>query len=211
MYPTASNAFGTWRYQIYPYVKSTGVYKCPSNSSTNLDPASDNVRNDPNYKNQNFYPTGQQFSCDYQPLGDTNQLPGTGYDQPQTNGIANWPLMPDSGLPPGSGGDSGTFPPMNNATVNRPSQLIMLAEATTPWYSGLGPTYFGGTAPALYAGHTNNTNYLFCDGHVKAMRPTQTCNGTDDYWSNWNTPTVCPGYPNTYQFLQLQQAESFYK
>jgi prepilin-type processing-associated H-X9-DG protein len=52
------------------------------------------------------------------------------------------------------------------------------------------------TAPTngdgIYAGHTQNTNYLFSDGHVKAMRPFATLDnvngcagsGTVNMWTN---------------------------
>ena len=46
----------------------------------------------------------------------------------------------------------------------------------------------------LFAGHFTRSNWLFADGHVKALRPTQTCQGTD-IWdlSNNNAGLPCSG------------------
>ncbi len=46
----------------------------------------------------------------------------------------------------------------------------------------------------LFAGHLTRSNWLFADGHVRSLRPTQTCQGTD-IWDldNNNAGLPCSG------------------
>jgi prepilin-type N-terminal cleavage/methylation domain-containing protein/prepilin-type processing-associated H-X9-DG protein len=178
---------GTWRHLIYPYVKSTGVYKCPSNPNTTLDPRDDNAR-DQIPGGVATYPDGTQFSDDYAPLGDDNGLPAApAYDQ------ATLYAMPaNNGLNGGAsgGGSASSHPPVTLGSLVRPANLILLGETQTQWYPGIGLGY---ASDSIYAGHTGSTNYAFADGHVKSMRPLQTCTSSDDYWANDNGKP-CPGY-----------------
>ncbi|MCW3061400.1 MAG: prepilin-type N-terminal cleavage/methylation domain [Capsulimonas sp.] len=50
------NYVGTWRYVIYPYVKSTKVYKCPSNPNVEMDTGLNTVA---------AYPGNLQFPTSY--------------------------------------------------------------------------------------------------------------------------------------------------
>ena len=43
----------------------------------------------------------------------------------------------------------------------------------------------------LFAGHTGYDNWLFADGHVKALKPTQTC-GAADMWDLNNNNSGAP-------------------
>ena len=51
-----------------------------------------------------------------------------------------------------------------------------------------------GSHTDLFAGHSDRSNWLFADGHVRALRPTQTCQDTD-IWdlSNNNDGLPCSG------------------
>ena len=51
-----------------------------------------------------------------------------------------------------------------------------------------------GSHTDLFAGHMTRSNWLFADGHVRALRPTQTCEG-DDIWDldNNNAGLPCSG------------------
>ena len=97
-----------------------------------------------------------------------------------------------------------------------------------------GRTVFAATGgqPALFAAHTDHMNCVFCDGHVKAMLPTQTVsdpslpaasqfnmwggtasstNHGSDPLTNSNPPGVCPDVtincdlsePSIFQGMQL--------
>jgi prepilin-type N-terminal cleavage/methylation domain-containing protein/prepilin-type processing-associated H-X9-DG protein len=185
------NGVGSWRYMIYSYVKSTGVYKCPSNPNALLDPRDDTrVFGSVQPANNQVYANAGniQMSFDYAPLGDDNGMntSPTVYDQ-----ATLFPMPANNGLNGGNsgGGSASSHPPVTLGALVRPANLILLGEVSTQWYPGIGLEY----APSLYAGHTQQTNYLFADGHTKAMRPLQTCTATDDYWANDNGKT-CPGY-----------------
>ena len=45
-----------------------------------------------------------------------------------------------------------------------------------------------------FAGHLSTSNYLFADGHVKSLRPTQTVAGGRSMWGAWSdsNTTECP-------------------
>ena len=46
----------------------------------------------------------------------------------------------------------------------------------------------------LFAGHLARSNWLFADGHVRSLRPTQTCQGTDQWdLDNNNAGLPCSG------------------
>ena len=42
-----------------------------------------------------------------------------------------------------------------------------------------------------FAGHLGTSNYLFADGHVKSLRPTQTVAGGRSMWGGWNDSPDC--------------------
>lgn len=131
----------TWRQIVQPYIKSSGVLICPSNSA---DP-SDQGRNDPA---QLGYPSE----------------PG-GY-----------------GMNARLGNDDGNPPAASLGSINTPASKIMVGEVDvefaangrgwddygSPWWTG------GGNWDCGFAGHNGMMNLLFCDGHAKSMRPTQT-------------------------------------
>ncbi|HEY3330053.1 MAG TPA: DUF1559 domain-containing protein [Capsulimonadaceae bacterium] len=75
------------------------------------------------------------------------------------------------------------------------------------------PAY--GFANALYAAHTGASNYLFVDGHVKALRPSATIANGVNMWtvSNAATCTLDPMKSYNYAGLQqiLQTTENYFK
>ncbi len=132
-----------WRVILFPYVKSAGVYQCPSNpengvSATNLTTA----------------PAGTpdlhvSYACNY------NSGTGLGVFSDET----------------------GTFDRTTDASFQYPAETIAVAETTStrPDIDMDDIALFG----KLYAGHMDFTNYLFTDGHVKALRPLQTYFGAN--------------------------------
>ena len=81
-------------------------------------------------------------------------------------------------------------PPFSYTQYQSPAQTILIVE-TMAHYSDFyvnntfwaqyqtDPNSDGG---CLFSGHTSTSNYLFCDGHVKSMRPLATLD-TDDLGS----------------------------
>ena len=91
------------------------------------------------------------------------------------------------------------------AALENPAQLLLIGESDSASYFLSDPpsdpiTNPGGAHnPAgppdahtdLYAGHTGFGNWLFADGHVKALKPTQTCRGAD-MWDLGNSNNDAP-------------------
>ncbi|BDI30496.1 hypothetical protein CCAX7_25470 [Capsulimonas corticalis] len=88
--------------------------------------------------------------------------------------------------------------PIALATIQAPAQVILLTEALAPYPDAS----INNTGVQLFAGHTQQTNLLFCDGHVKSMRLSQTINETDgggsrtNLWSIDNTPLSGGNFSN---------------
>ncbi len=69
----------------------------------------------------------------------------------------------------------------NLSEINSPAQKIIVAENTRDW-KDYGASWWTNTTDwrkesaggSGFAGHLGTSNYLFADGHVKSLRPTQT-------------------------------------
>ena len=178
-----------WAQEIFPYVKSVDVYKCPDNPDT--------VRFDP-----------------------TNYYPGS---NPSWMGSTNW-VQGSQAIPPSYGmsnflGAAGLGGPYTQGTINEPASKIMLAEriggnngVASPgctvapanqdgigWsdWDGNGETSGFSYACELTAFHTQMTNFLFCDGHVKIMNPVNTTGvtGLPNMWGCMNHSQTSAQYP----------------
>lgn len=154
----------TWGQEIYPFVKSTGVFACPDN------PRVSQLKQDG---------TGTQ-------LGDGRSgSPATGYPYLPVSYAYNYQIAQSYDQNPEFGG-SGT--PIALAGVNAPSNKIMVAESVqeyglayydwSDWGQGAG-TYRG------FAPHSGRWNCLFIDGHVKTLLPSSTGNSTINMWGNF--------------------------
>ena len=167
--------YGSWRYTTYAYVKSTGVYDCPSNSTDKIDshaPAGSPT-----------YPNGLQFKTDY--MSPSDDLNTYGYTS-------------TSGEPIGVVGNSLAAMPKDQgwasvsiSKFNQPSSLILIVESTRDpngTFDGITTAYL---QYDLFAGHNGYSNYLYVDGHVKALKPTATCGGNVSQWANYNPPQPC--------------------
>jgi prepilin-type processing-associated H-X9-DG protein len=190
-----ANGYVTWQTTIFPYIKNGGQQQGASTAATG------NVFTCPSNANTEFTwasaPGMDEFSCDY--ACNRNNSFNVG----------------------GSG--NGAFPtqygsPINIASFNSPSQLIALVEnnGTAGGNGGwnLDPTN-SGHAGALFAGHTQNSNWLFCDGHVKALHPFGTLSTLDggtassNYWvrngvafSDSSDPNSASDLANSKTFMQ---------
>ena len=144
----------SWRAMIYPFVRSIGVFQCPSNP--NNDVADYNAT----------LPTSTE------PPGMKASYSAARYDGAGLSG------------PHGAFLDDPTSHisvPVTLAALQTPSSTLEIVEATST-FSEFAVTklgFFDGCGSqepfgCLFAGHTARTNYLFCDGHVKTLRPLQT-------------------------------------
>ena len=156
-YAPRANSLGNWRQLVQPYVKSTDLFKCPSNTQNRLD------ANDP--ATTPFPKIKRSYSIN--------------------------PRM--------SAGDTGTA----MSEIQSPATKILCAEARNNDWSDYGANWWTWGAADWgnngFAGHLGTANYLFGDGHVKAIKPTATA-APLNMWGGMDGGTADPecngGSPN---------------
>jgi prepilin-type N-terminal cleavage/methylation domain-containing protein/prepilin-type processing-associated H-X9-DG protein len=200
-----SESYTTWQYLVQPYINSTAVFTCPSNPNTTTD--ENGVAIPYLLADYSGNINGCYAQYDYYVIFD-NTLRG--------NGIF------------GTAGASGQA----LAAVQNPASVIAVFETTNQW--GVNPqsgqplgdtleidspmtwTPTGGAVQIgtgnqyLYAGHTGFSNYLFSDGHVKALRPEQTISSTSNLWTidnSYNGPNGVTDGSNIQQNMTAEAAQ----
>jgi len=167
---------GSWGQAIYPYVKSTGVFKCPDNQ----DGAGFNPSDNTTWMGQSFTGASAQAI-------------------PQSYKLSNFV---------GGYGMWGGSAPRTIGYVNEPAIKILVVEGVKGPHQqdGAGWTdwdhfpYAAGDydyATECFAGHTKLTNFVFCDGHAKALNPVSTTgvNGQPNMWGCMNGSGTNSQYP----------------
>ena len=153
--------YNSWRRVIYPYVKSAQLFSCPSNPNNAI----------PGYDSRptgvpGVVPAGQPvFNISYA----INGLDSVAYVGGTT--IARR----------GNGG--GDPIPTSLAQVGDSARTIIVGESDQ-LYSELVP-YAG------FQGHLGTCNFLFADGHAKAIKPSTTIQETN-YWTVEEEPNGAP-------------------
>ncbi|HEX8550000.1 MAG TPA: DUF1559 domain-containing protein [Abditibacteriaceae bacterium] len=143
--PTAiATPYATWPTLVQPYLKSAQVFSCPSNSSTLDMFGSVGVRN-------HYIANGQ--------WNGTLAIPaGLQYARPMdlTSHVSPYPQTG-----------------RKLSELAQPARTVMVSEYNGSRRDGniYSTSTAGGLAPQ---NHLGTTNYLFCDGHVKSMKPTAT-------------------------------------
>ena len=172
----------TWINMIYPYVKSSGVYKCPDDSSTALVgiPYTAGATFHDSYLDNNLFGNGWVAA-----FGNT---PGhTGFYstlQSQITKPASTVFFCDGGA------QSTTTAPYVTSSSPLKSAAYILVDPTAAGGYASEPDGTGsgqnGDAAAPAVRHTGFVNIAFADGHAKAMRP------EDFYYPNspWLDPTT---------------------
>lgn len=127
-----------WNERLEPYMKSTQVFACPSNTRKTID-----------------MDDAAPFKISYAGNADF-------------------------------GADKGIFAQtgaISLAEVAAPAEVIAVFESnaynndfqlTHTYYSGSPASDWGNLPSSMFAGHLGTENFLFCDGHVKALRPLAT-------------------------------------
>ena len=148
-YPFADHSGGSWRAVIQPYLKSTQVFRCPSNTANTT---------------QDSYAAVVARWGDY--AGAMN---------------VNW--------------IGGGIRPTSLSQFPSPSTTLVTVEtrSSDSWFM------FDRDLPTsncqqLWSGHMGTANYLFVDGHVKALRPITLGTPNVLWYRNNDTST---GIPNT--------------
>jgi prepilin-type N-terminal cleavage/methylation domain-containing protein/prepilin-type processing-associated H-X9-DG protein len=140
IYPMAGSNAGNWAQTIQPYVKSTQIFACPTNTA----------------------------------------------NKSVMNSVIPSPAIPRSYAATvhilGQSGSGAAQPFVMMAAISTPSQKIMVSESASQWQD-YGSSWWkvGDFASNMddgpagkFVGHLKTANYLFADGHVKALRPLST-------------------------------------
>ena len=138
-----------WRDVIQPYVKSTQLFACPSNTGNQL-------------------PTWPPLDPNGQPkngAGRSYSINGAGNDINNANSNIG------GTAPTGDNGIAASL-----AALGSPSEILLVGESDPNWeFPELNMS--GSVQEAynnLFKGHLGTTNFLFADGHVKALKPIAT-------------------------------------
>ncbi len=173
-YPfNGSITIGTaWAGSIYPYVKSIGVYKCPD------DPTTGTAQ----------YPGVVSYAFNFEiARGDTNgnvnRIAGSiaGMQAPAST-IMLCEIQGDGGVNIADPEEVGSVIPSGttNGVTGTGARCLFAGDenGNTPLETGYlngtvstEPTYAPGYANNPVGRHTNGSEYLFCDGHVKYLNP----------------------------------------
>ena len=149
-------ASAPWHVVIQPYVKSYQLFKCPSNTSSS-----------PVNSSNGLVPVS--YVCN----GGSSDLAGV--DQGRFGGLRP---MNEGNVVSGSYVNGGA----SLAQVDSAAQLLLVSEIRTH----LDPESYNpaiGHTSTQFQNHLGTTNFLFADGHVKSMRPSQTVTGGVNMWT----------------------------
>lgn len=155
----------SWRWMIQPYLKSTQVNSCPSRVKGQLTTGGN----------------GLKFEVGY--AASWCQGSGTTGNNSYSKGFGGF-AGDDEGLP--------------LSDFLNPSSTIQVVEVGDTQQSfiqipssgacGTYPSSYSTSGDCLWAGHLATSNYLFADGHVKALRPSNTFSSTTNMWFRNNKP-----------------------
>ncbi|RYG74987.1 DUF1559 domain-containing protein [bacterium] len=186
----ANEAGGHWGILFQPYVKSFQVMHCPSNTQSAA--AFQASSEYPGPGSPLIVPVSYSANTDYNGSGGAFGL----------RGVAG-PSLADFVAP------AGTIAVMETNIVND-DFAMGYAYFNGPISNGT-----NGTGPAIFAGHMGTMNTLFCDGHVKSMKPLATLstgNGGTASVNMWNRQGTDYGSGNWTNTLdKLNNAKNRYQ
>jgi prepilin-type N-terminal cleavage/methylation domain-containing protein/prepilin-type processing-associated H-X9-DG protein len=192
-----------WQTIIMPYIKSNELFVCPSHQETLSEYAGSTA------------PGSQDYVCNSWTKDAAWDTGGQG-----DGAFAQWSYPPKN-THPGVALASMTAPADTIAILESNTYSDMVAMGTCPTFdwSGWEQVDFNinaldngsgngnGSECGPWAGHTSHGNYLFCDGHVKALTPFQTTNAsaggsaTNNMWSRDQTDFDATDGPNVKKAL----------
>lgn len=154
----------SWRRSIFPYVKSTQLFSCPSNTK-NSTPAQDSVAQ--NMTDAGLPAGSPVFNISYA-INGANSFGGT----PPSEHAKGFSL----------------------SDIEMSSECILVTEMTQdqPFTGDINPIENWGNADYVFKGHLNMVNFLFCDGHVKSMKVSAT-GAPKNLWSAEDDPANTNG------------------
>jgi len=133
------------------------------------------VKNAGIYKCPSHFPTSLSTMAQDNIPGTTTQFPKSYVANGCPNNICWWP-----GTSVMSYDGSGLY----EAEIAQPAETLAIGEGTADWapYFDQSPDYVAQTKQ-LWPLHSGVSNYGFCDGHAKAMKPTAT-NWPSNMWTS---------------------------
>ncbi|HEY3397872.1 MAG TPA: prepilin-type N-terminal cleavage/methylation domain-containing protein [Armatimonadota bacterium] len=135
----------SWKTLVYPYLKNVQILACPGRAN-----AGNSTEVVPG--STAVFPLSYALNQD---CGYWEGLPPTGY---LNNSPGGW------------GNDSAMPQPLSNIKVPAETIIVLESNGEFPWIGG-DTTW---VCSNFSAPHNGMGNYGFCDGHVKAMKPTAT-------------------------------------
>jgi len=156
-----------WAAELYPYVKSAGLYKCPDDSTSQGVNGSGAVTYPLSY-GYNVSPAGQTQAA----FGDVTksvllfEITGVATDMTAV-AVNGSTTAGDFSSPTADGNPAGYAGPGEFATGVMSGAQSLIGSAATDFIS-------------LTGRHTDGSNFLLCDGHVKWLRPAGVSTGGDD-------------------------------
>ncbi len=169
-YTNTDGVTGGWAGAAYPFVKSTGVYQCPDDSTAGkrLSYATNaNVFRNPALSRLNSSAVTVMAYEEYSDYADVT-APGE-TDSAEGNGVDRWPFANKN--------YGGEVSPRGYATGlmgSRPAG----GNAFNGDFNGFNGTGFSTPAPTT-GRHSDGSNFLLADGHVKWLRGTSVSSGYD--------------------------------
>ena len=167
-YSRADADLAPWHVKIFPYVKSTQIFACPSNTGNTT------ILN-------NSISTAIPQGIPYSYVANGGDTPG-----PTGGGDNHF-----GGPRPIRYTNTAAVSPCSLAELTSVSQIIMVGETNSgvPTSSPRkDPEFWDSDTDMLTQSHLGTSNWLFCDGHVKSMKPVAT--GTPLNMWNINNATT---------------------
>lgn len=162
-----------WHWLLQPYVKSTQVFRCPSNTTPTPPTKTVNNITNPAYTSM---PLSYVINA-----GQTDNANGPNGARASQDG-ANAPSI--------AAFDSVA----TTVLVCELNRSIPTVDADDKLYDAARMITTSGTATlSSFTNHLGTTNFLFADGHVKALKPTATIAGGVNQWitsSQTNAPSA---------------------
>lgn len=150
----------SWRRTTFPYIKSSQIFTCPSNAYANNRPADDSYGGNLTALAATGATNPPRFTVSYSINGASNSV--------SSDELNNRPVAEVYG---------GNYRPATMAELADSAQTVLVGEyswvdAAIEWGDGNATNVNG--AGLYFNGHLGNSNFLFADGHVKAMKPPAT-------------------------------------
>jgi prepilin-type N-terminal cleavage/methylation domain-containing protein/prepilin-type processing-associated H-X9-DG protein len=177
---TTSAILPSWRQVVQPYLRSTEIFRCPSNTGN----------------------TAIEDSA-------TGAYPAIA--KSYSGNIRIFSYMQSWSQPPAIALSAVTQPAQKIVVMERQGNISIPAAFAWPDYSLA--TKKAEVVSLMFAGHLSTSNYLFGDGHVKALRPTQTMSDIN-MWGAFNDTTsggACQAQPAAFLGINCDDISNGFK